>query len=299
MCRSGPDAATERVAAAVREAVAQAGLRPEMIARAGLGSAGPMDLAKGILTDPINLPGWNDFPLRDRLSERCGWPVTFENDANAAAYGEYWVGAGRQLHSMILLTLGTGIGSGIILDSVVVRGRHSYGGESGHIVIDLANDARMCGCGRRGHLEAYASATAVIRRTKELLAAGRASSLARRLAEGAALTPKLVSAEAEAGDALAMEIVLETARYLAIGVVSLMHMFGPEGVFLGGAMTFGGRQRPLGLRFLAEVQAEVRRLALPALAETAIEFSLLGGDAGYIGAAGVARLENRADGTKE
>jgi glucokinase len=288
----GPEDAARRMGAAVHQAIREAGLRPEAIARLGLASAGPMDIPAGIITTPINLTGWDNAPIRDRVAYHSGLPVTFENDANAAAYGEFWVGAGRGLTSMVLLTLGTGVGCGVILGGRVVRGEHSHGGESGHIILDFAETARLCGCGRRGHLEAYASATAVIKRTEEALSAGRQSSLSSRLAAGAKLTPKLIAGEAEAGDEFAMEIVLETARYLGVGVVSLMHMLQPEGVFLGGAMTFGGQQSPLGRRFLDEVRQEVRRRALPGVArKTSVDLASLGGDAGVIGAAGVARLD--------
>jgi glucokinase len=194
---------------------------------------------------------------------------------------------------MVLFTLGTGIGCGIIIGDMWVGGEHSHGGECGHIVIDFDEDARMCGCGKRGHFEAYASATAVIKRTEEALAAGRASSLSARIAAGEELSPKLVAIEAEQGDALSLEIVLDTARYIGIGTVNLMHTIDPNGVLLGGAMTFGGNETALGRRFLERVKEEVRRRAFPLLAErTVIEFASLGGDAGYIGAAGMARLQH-------
>ena len=102
----GPEDAARRMGAAVREVIAKAGLQPQAVARVGFGSAGPMDLPAGIITSPVNLAGWDNFPIRDRVSDHCGLPVTFENDANAAAYGEFWVGAGRGLASLVLLTLG-------------------------------------------------------------------------------------------------------------------------------------------------------------------------------------------------
>jgi glucokinase len=276
--------------AAVHQAIREAGV--PSVTRVGFASAGPMDLPAGRYTTPINLKGWEDFPIRDRVAYHSGLPVTFENDANAAAYGEFWVGAGRGLASLVLLTLGTGVGCGVILGGRVVRGEHSYGGESGHIILDFTDAARVCGCGRRGCLEAYASATAVIKRTREALSGGRRSSLSARLAAGEKLTPKLIAVEAEAGDEFSLEIVLETARYLGVGVVSLMHMLQPEGVFLGGAMTFGGQESPLGRRFLDRVREEVRRRALPHVARrTSIDLASLGGDAGVIGAAGVARQD--------
>jgi glucokinase len=289
---SGPEDAARRMGAAVHQAVRDAGLEPAAVARVGLGSPGGMDIPSGMLTTVINLAGWDNFPIRDRVSHHCGMPVTFENDANAAAYGEFWVGSGRDFQSMVLLTLGTGIGCGIIIGDVVIQGAHSHGGEAGHVIIDSRDDARMCGCGYRGHLEAYASATAVIRRTQECLDAGRPTSLAKRLAAGEELSPKLIAEEAERGDELSLEIVMETARYLGIGTVNTIHVVDPDVVLLGGAMTFGGPDRELGRRFLDRVRQEVRRLARPVLArDTLIDFAALGGDAGFIGAAGVARLD--------
>ncbi len=267
------------------EAIHQAGLEPAAAVRVGLGSAGIIDSAAGILLKPVNLKGWDNFPLRDRVSAHCGLPVTLANDANAAAYGEFWVGSGRDFHSMVLFTLGTGIGSGIIVGDLAIDGEHNCGAECGHIIIDCAENARLCGCGQRGHLEAYASGTAVVKRTREALDAGRPSSLNERLAQCSHLTPKLVAHEAEAGDALSLEIIAETARYLAIGIVNLMHTINPSGVLLGGAMTFGGGQTALGRRFLDWIKEEVSRRAFRGPAEqTVIDFATLGGDAGYIGA---------------
>jgi glucokinase len=289
---NGPENAARRMAAAVHRAIGEAGLEAGAVARVGLGAPGGMDIPSGMLTTVINLGGWDNFPIRERVSHHCGLPVTFENDANAAAYGEFWVGSGREFASMVLLTLGTGIGCGIIIGDMVLQGAHSHGGEAGHVIIDSRDDARMCGCGWRGHLEAYASATAVIKRSEELLDSGRATSLRKRLAAGVELTPKLIAEEAEAGDELSLEIVLETARYLGIGTVNVMHVVDPDAVLLGGAMTFGGAERELGRRFLDRVREEVRRLARPVpAAKTVIDFASLGGDAGFIGAAGVARLD--------
>lgn len=288
----GPENAVIRMAEAVREVVRQAGADLKDVPYVGLGSPGTMDIPAGMLIEPVNLKGWDFFPIRDRLSHHCGMPVAFANDAGAAAYGEFWVGSGRELSSIVLFTLGTGIGCGIIIGDFSIDGENSHGAECGHIIIDCAEDARLCGCGQTGHLEAYASATAVLKRTQELLDAGRETTLSRRLAEGAKLTPKLLAAEAEAGDPLSVEIVMETARYMGIGVVNLMHTIDPAGVLLGGAMTFGGNETELGRKFLQRIRDEVQRRAFRVLAErTTIEYASLGGDAGYIGAAGIARVE--------
>ncbi len=290
----GAEDATVRMAGAVGQAIEQAGVPRNVVAYVGLGSPGTMDIPAGMLIQPVNLKGWNYFPIRDRLSHHCGLPVAFANDAGAAAYGEFWVGSGRNLSSIVLFTLGTGIGSGIIIGDLSIDGENSHGAECGHMIIDYGDNARLCGCGKTGHLEAYASATAVVKRLQEALDAGRETSIRQRLAEGARLSPRILDGEAAAGDALAMEIVMDTARYMGIGVVNLMHTIDPAGVLLGGAMTFGGNETELGRAFLERIRKEVRQRAFPVLAErTAIEFASLGGDAGYIGAAGIARLEYR------
>jgi glucokinase len=290
----GAEDGAKRMGQAVERIITKAGLQKADIGRVGLGSPGTMDIPAGMLIRPHNLPGWFNFPIRDRVARHCGLPVTFANDANAAAYGEFWVGSGCEFRSMVLFTLGTGIGCGIIIGDLTIDGENSHGGECGHIIVDQNDDARMCGCGQPGHLEAYASATAVIARANEALSAGRASSLTARLKRGDELTPLLVAEEAEAGDGLALELVLDTARYMGIGAVTLMHTIDPQGVVLGGAMTFGGHDTELGRKFLARVKQEVQRRAFPVLAERiVIDYATLGGDAGYIGAAGVARLEHR------
>ena len=293
----GPEEATKRMAEAVHRAIRKAKLQPSAVAHVGLGSPGTMDIPAGMLLKPVNLPGWVDFPIRDRLKKHSGLPVAFANDAAAAAYGEYWVGSGRKFNSLVLLTLGTGIGCGIIVGDLSIDGENSHGAECGHIIIDCSENARWCCCGQRGHLEAYASATAVIKRTQEALDARVESSLAVQIKAGKKLTPKLIAEQAEGGDELCKEIIFDTARFLGIGVTSLIHTIDPSGVLLGGAMTFGGNTSTLGKKFLSRIRQEVRSRAFPVLAKrTKISFASLGSDAGYIGAAGIARVVHRRTG---
>ena len=117
-----------------------------------------------MILDPPNLKPWQNVPVRQHVQETFRLPTAFQNDANAAAYGEYWVGAGKGAHSMVLFTLGTGVGGGIIIGDLVIEGEHSHGAELGHMKIEMTRP-RQCGCGRWGCLEAYASATAVVKRT--------------------------------------------------------------------------------------------------------------------------------------
>lgn len=285
----GAEAGIRRMCDAARAAVSQSGNDWQAVTGVGIGSPGTMDIPGGIILVPHNLPGWRDVPVRARIRAELERPTVLQNDANAAAYGEYWVGAGRDAHSMVLFTLGTGIGCGIIVGDTIIEGEHSHGAEGGHVVLQMEG-GRRCGCGKYGCLEAYASATALIKRTQETLSSESASRIAAALDEGEELTPILLARLADEGDPLAEELILGTARYLAVGVVNLMHTIDPDLVALGGAMTFGRDDEPLGRRFREAVQREVHRRAFPVPAEkTSIVYATLGGDAGFIGAAGCAR----------
>jgi len=233
--------------------------------------------------------------LRESVGRNCGLPVEIVNGPSAAAYGEFWVGAARDYKSLVLLTLGEEIGCGMIVGDLVIEGERGWGEESGHMLIDFSDDARLCACGLRGHLAAYVTTRAVIERTCEVLAAGRSSLLAQGPAGPPtqdSLTLGRLTEAAEAGDALSLEILDETARYVGVGAVNLMHTLDPTGVLLSGALTFGGQATPLGRRFLAGVRAEMARQAFAILVEkTIIDCAALGDDANFIGAAGLARLK--------
>ena len=290
----GPEDAAARMGRAVHTLAGRAGIATTDVARVGLGSPGPLDIPAGTIVRAGNLPGWDDFPLRDRVAAHAGCEVTFANDANAAGYGEYWVGSARGSSSLVLLTLGTGVGGGIIIGDLNVEGAHSHGSECGHIIVDPAPTARVCPCGQPGHLEAYTSATSLKALAAEALAAGGTGSLAAAVAAGEVLTPVVIAREAGAGDALAMGVLMEAARWLGIGIVTFMHTIDPEAVVIGGAMTFGREEHPVGRAFLERVREEVRRRTFPVLARrTSIRYASLGGDAGSIGAAGLARLDHR------
>jgi len=286
----GPEDTAARMGRIVHTLASMVGIATSDIATVGLGTPGPQDLATGVILRAGNLPGWDNFPIRDRVAAHCGHTVTYANDATAAAYGEFWVGSGRDYESLILLTLGTGVGGGIIIGNASIDGAHSHASEFGHIIVDTSATARTCPFGHSGDLEAYCSATALKARARESLPRAADSSLAQAVAAGEELSPILISREAAGGDPLATELILETARWLGIGIVTLMHTLDPEAVLIGGAMTFGGETAPVGKAFIERVRAEVRARAFPMLAEkTVIRYASLGGDAGSIGAAGLAR----------
>ncbi|NNJ25290.1 ROK family protein [Alienimonas chondri] len=288
----GPAAGLDRIEASATQALTDAGVSLSEIAAVGLATPGPMDLKLGKLLCPSNLPGWRNWAIREAVEARFSKPTTLQNDANAAAYGEYWSGAGRDADSLVLWTLGTGIGCGIILRDAVIEGEHSHGSECGHIIVDSRPDAREHpGTGMRGTLEAYCGARGVIARTRDALAADPGTSrLHEQIAQGEKLTPKLVCEAAAAGDDLATEILTETARLLGVGTVSVLHTIDPDCVLLAGAMTFGGPGTTTGDLFLKRIREEVQQRAFPTVAEHLdISFASLGADAGVVGAAGCAR----------
>lgn len=268
---------------AIRLATAEAHLQAKDIAAIGVATPGLMDIPAGIILDPPNLKPWQNVPVRQHIHETFGVPTAFQNDANAAAYGEYWVGAGREAHSMVMFTLGTGVGGGIILGDRILEGEHSHGAELGHIKIEMTQP-RQCGCGRRGCLEAYASATAVVNRTREAMSQDKGRSALHGLARTNELTAEAIFDAALAGDELAGKIVEDTAYYLAVGAMNLMHTIDPNMIVFGGGMIAAGEA------FLERIRHHVRALAFPISAErTQIRYAQLGGDAGFIGAAGCGR----------
>jgi glucokinase len=287
----GAESAMRRSSDAITQLLAETKLTLDDVAAVGLGTPGSMDIPNGFILEPPNMPSWRYFPLRDRLSELCGKPVGFANDANAAAYGEYWIGSGRQFNSLVMFTLGTGVGGGIILDGISLDGAHSFGSELGHIIVDSRLDARLCVWGGgQGQLEAYASAPAVAARAGDLLAAGRTSSLSKRTSKGEELSSLMLFEEAEQGDEFSREVIVETARLLGVGIVSVVHAVDPEAIILGGAMNFGGHDTATGRMFLERVREEFQSRAYHVVRNSVtIDYAALGGDAGYIGAAGIGR----------
>lgn len=291
----GPEEAIVRINSIIERVLADTLIDRSSIAGIGLATPGTMNIPKGMLLSPSNLPSWKNFPIRDRLRDVCGFPVTFVHDASAAAYGEYWHGAAQGEEGVITITLGTGIGCGIVLRGEVWDGIHCHGGECGHIIIDMSPTARWCNCGQQGHLEAYASATGVVKRTLEMVHAGLNTSLSQRIysIEQQLEIPKILFEEASGGDALSLRIIDDTAFYLALGLVSIVNTVDPSCILIGGAMTFGGKDTELGRNFLQTIDRQFRQRTFSYLAERIrIDYAQLGSDAGFIGAAGLAKHEN-------
>ena len=285
----GPEHGIQQIVKSAQAAVASAGLTLEGICTVGLATPGTMDIPGGMLLDPPNLPGWNNFPIRSRVAAELGCPTILQNDANAAAYGEYWAGSARDVRSLLFYTLGTGLGGGVIVDDHIIEGEHSHGSELGHVILEMEN-GRLCGTGQYGTAEAYVSATALLKRFRACLDDGQPTSVQKYLENGEELTPRLIAQEAEEGDHLSLELIMEMARYLGATITTAVHVIDPAMVLIGGAMTFGRHETKVGREFLHRVHQEFRSRTFPTIADKVlIEYASLGGDAGFIGAAGCAR----------
>src|ERR1043165_994099 len=280
----GQEFGLERMCETIRQAVVAAGLTMSDIAAIGVATPGTMDIPAGLILDPPNLKPWRNVPVRDHIHRSLQLPTAFQNDANAAAFGEFWAGAGKDAHSMVLFTLGTGVGGGILIGDLVLEGEHSHGAELGHMKIEMTRP-RQCGCGRWGCLEAYASATAVVKRALEALAQPDVkSSLSEYRNKAGGLTSRDIFDAAAQGDSLADQIVQETAYYLAIGAMNMMHTIDPDMVVFTGGMIAAGES------FLERIRSHVGELAFPVpAARTKICYAQLGSDAGFIGAAACGR----------
>jgi glucokinase len=261
----GPDDGIGRLFELGRRAVAESGIAWEDVDSVGIGCGGPLDSANGILIAPLHLPGWGGVHLTERATAQLGRPAVLDNDGVAACAGEHRYGAGRGTRDMVYLTISTGVGGGVVIDGQLHRGRTGNGGELGHVTVDWRG--RRCpGCGRRGCLEAYASGTSIAERARE---AGMHSATAADVAEAA-----------RAGEDIASRIWDETCEALACGITSIVNLFEPEMVVLGGGVLRTGEQLlgPVRERFAEQVIGE----PVPVVrAET-------GDTVGVVGAAAVA-----------
>lgn len=276
----GPDAIIAELVAMSRnciDAVASTDPEGEVIG-IGIGAPGPLDIRRGVVLLTPNL-GWTDLPLRDRISEAIGLPAVLDNDANCAILGECWTGAGRDARFAVGVTLGTGVGGGIVFEGRLHHGSSDCAGEIGHTTIEM--NGRRCGCGNYGCLEAYASGPAIAMRAVERIRSGDTSLLNQTGDDDLErVTAHTVYAAAHDGDPLALEVVRDTAHYLGTGIANLINVFNPDTVVLMGGVTGAGES------LFEPLRREVARRAFrPAVDACRIVPGELGGSAGVIGAA--------------
>lgn len=275
----GAEAVANAISNAARQATDLAQVALEEIAFVGIGSPGTIDPKTGVVEYWSNLD-FRHVPLADMVSQRLGRMVLLENDANSAALGEYIAGAGKHAHSMVAITLGTGVGGGAVLDGKLYTGFNYAGLEVGHVVIEY--NGRPCTCGRRGCFEAYASASAIIRCARERMEDCHSSQLWTLCGgDREKVEARMIFDGAAQNDALAQELVAEYEAYLACGITNLINTFQPEILCVGGGVAGAGE------RLLAPVRAILDRedYARHSSRRTRLTLAQLGNDAGIIGAA--------------
>ena len=274
---AGPERIVERIVEGVEEG--REGHSGSKLIGVGVGAPALIRLETGVIAKAPNLPGWEEFPLQRELETRLGLPVILENDANAAALGEVWLGTGHDVNDMILLTLGTGIGGGIISEGKILHGYLGLAGELGHITVD-ANSSHVCACGNRGCIEAHGSGTAIRRVATAAAKAGQVPVLSELLGSHGELTPALVAQAAQQGCAEALRIYDDVGRALGWGLAGLVNVFNfPLYLLAGGILASWALFAPA---MFEEVEA---RSLVYRSSDTRIEKATLGAKAGIYGAA--------------
>lgn len=261
------------IAAALSDKLKEKGISCQQVKGAGLGVPGAV-LEDRYVKPCVNLNGWGG-DVAGKLSELCGYPVKAVNDANAAALGEMWLGGGKGCDNVVFVTLGTGVGGGIIVDGKLLAGVHGAGGEIGHIKMNPA-ETEHCGCGKKGCLEQYASATGIVREAKRLLGESGEPSALRQFEN---VSAKNVFDCAKEGDKLALEVVAFFADCLGRGLACISCVCDPQVFVIGGGVSAAGQ-------IIIDAAAEAfRKYAFPAAEETSFVLASLGNDAGICGAA--------------
>jgi glucokinase len=285
LANEGPTPVINRIMSAIDHLLKAKNMGFSQLDSISIAAAGAINFEKGVITSSPNLPGWLDIPLRDIVEEKYGVNTFLLNDANAAALSEHQFGAGRGVRNLVYLTVSTGIGSGIIIDGKLYMGACGSAGEIGHMTIDV-NGARDT-CGNIGCLETLASGTAVAKEAIRRIKRGEESYLT-EIVEGKLenITAEKVSIAAQNGDSLALEIIMQAATYLGVGLVNVVNIFNPEMIVIGGGMA------QMGDLLLNPARKVVRERAFPVSAGAVrIVPAQLGNNAEIIGAATFARQQ--------
>jgi glucokinase len=272
-CQDGRDEMIRFLVSFAREVIEKSNLPEEKVCGMGVGFPGPLNAETGTIFNPPNLIGWDNVPLKDILEKELKVPVAIENDANAAALGEWWKGAGTGTGSLFCITLGTGVGGGIILDGKVWHGASSIAGEIGHTTV--IRDGIECTCGNTGCLEAYACSGGILKRVNDSLLEEREDDKFQPLAN-----LKQIDQMVTQGNEIVLNVIKETGVILGIAIANLANLLNPEMVVLFGGVT------NLGANLIGPLKEEVERRAFKKATESLrIELSQLGDNSGILGAA--------------
>lgn len=253
----------------------------------GVVAPGPLDPWRGVVWEAPNIPCWRDYPLKDIIQQRLGAPTLVGNDANAAALAEQRFGAGQGKANLVYVTISTGIGGGVIVNGQLLLGAHGLAGEIGHI--KLEPNGPPCGCGDHGCLESLASGPSIARQARQRIRAGESSRVLEQAhGDAEAITAKIVNQAAQAGDALAIDVFRQAGVYLGLGLVTLLHLFDPDIVVVGGSVSKAGDL------LLGPAQEVVRQRSMTDRywCNTPIVRAALGDDVGLLGALALVLCNN-------
>jgi glucokinase len=281
LAKQGPEQAIQRVNLAAQSLLQKLNIKPEELIGIGIASPGPLDISKGCVDGSPNLPGWTGYSIEQGLSSFFNLPARIDNDANAAALGEYKFGAGKNKKNMVYITVSTGIGGGVIVDGRLMRGANGNAAELGHLTLNINGPA--CPCGANGCFEMYASGTAIARRTREAIEAGARSQILNLAGSLEEITTHHILAALQKEDELAKKIWNETTEYLGRGLAVVINTFNPELIVVGGGVTAAGDL------LFTPVREKALRYAFPRLAAVcSIVPAGLGSNVGVVGAAACA-----------
>lgn len=273
---AGVECVMDYLSDCIIEVLSAAGVSRFALDGAGICVAGFFDIRSRTIVSSPNLPGWEQFPLEQALKKRLKVPVLVENDANAAAYGEYFYGAGRGKRNMVNVTLGTGIGGGIITEGRVYRGSGGFAGEIGHIIV--LPGGPLCGCGRYGCLESLSSGSAIAREGRLLLESGEGALLRKIVGKNNEPAADHVFAAARDGDAGAAGIIEKAAYYLGLALAFVVNILNPEVITMSGGMAQTGEP------FFVPVRRYLKEAAIPPSGDmVAVVHAVLGEEAGVKG----------------
>ena len=280
----GPDVVIDRLAKTAQQATRQAGVDWADVKALGIGAPGPINPVTGFVYNPPNLPGWDEIALGPRLSGILGMPVCVENDVNLGTLGEYALGVGQGTKDMVGIFVGTGIGGGLILDGKLRSGFRHAAAEVGHMIVMA--DGPVCGCGKRGCLEAVASRTAIERDIRLGVAAGRESLIPKLIGESGRLTSGVLVKALRKGDPLVTEVMTRVQWYLGLHTASIVNLIDPEMIVFG-----GGVIEALGEEFLKPIRVTARQYYIQQTDADKVQIvpAKLGDHAGVLGAAVLAR----------
>ena len=234
----GYEAGVANIKQAIKDLMSESGADNTTIEAIGFGLPGQIDYKSGIVKNLPNIPGWIDIPLAKIIEDEFKIPTRLDNDVRCAALGELNFGAGKGCENLICITIGTGIGSGIVLNGKLVRGAANAAGEIGHIKLSL-NDGPLCGCGDYGCFEAYASGPAIVTMAKEYISGGKSAKYKEMAADGI-ITPYLVAQAALQGDAVSIQIFKQMGYIIGVGLSSVINLLNPEKVIIGGGVADAG-----------------------------------------------------------